>query len=68
MIIAVDRKTGLAYYSATKSEIARLIGVTPRSLLNWEKKGNFINYDRYAIYFICKNLKSTKGFAISPRF
>lgn len=65
MIIAIDNKTGKAYYGKTKTEIARQVKVHPNTIANWMKNGIREKYNRYTVYFECIELKTHKGFAFT---
>lgn len=70
MIIAIDNETGIAYYGETMTALAKIIGITSRSISNWKKNkgknyenGNYEDYNRFRVHFDCRPLKAKTGFA-----
>jgi len=51
MILVVDNRTNKSYYSKTKTQVAKLIGISARTVSRWELLSNSERFNNYTVYF-----------------
>ena len=60
MILVIDNKNHTSYFSKTKTQVAKIIGVHRNTIYRWERTGKSETFNNYTVYFNSQQLFCSK--------